>query len=356
MTLKEKLIHGTSGLILTALIMSGCAGGNDEAETSVERIFSVTGRIVASSTQELKKSFTGTLEGEQQATISAKMAEAVEKIFVQEGDFVTADQVLISLDKTGPTSSYTQAFSLYQNAEKNYNKMKYLFDQGAISEMEYDGARTEFEVSRANYDAARKLVDIRTPIAGTVTSIDVFAGDYLFPGKQVATVASIDKLRMKLGVSASDIGYFKEGNRVRVVVESASLLSASGQVVTKSSSADPVTRTFQVELEIDNRGHSLKPGMFARAEVVLEEFRDIMIVPRNTVLDRSDGNYVFLANSGLAVLREVELGVEFDGQVEVKSGLNIGDTLVTVGQDYLDDGFKVKLVRVINETGKEIEL
>lgn len=343
-------------VLLALMLFAGCGGDNEVGNTGNDKAISVKGQVVSRSSTELKKSFTGTLEGVRHAVLTAKIAEAVERVNVNEGDFVQADDVLVMLDRTGSTSSFVQARSVFQNAEKNHKKMEYLFKEGAVSESQFDAARTEYEVSQANFDAARKLVDIRTPIAGTVTSIGVSAGDYLHPGQQVATVAAIDRLRMKLGVSSTDIRFFDVGGEVRVSVESASELVAEGAVATVARSADPVTRTFQVEIEIDNDSRNLMPGMFAKADIIMEKFEDIIVIPRSAAVSRDNKDIVYLVSGGVSILRSVVLGVEFDGSVEVKSGLSPGDTLITVGQNYLDDGFKVKLVQLVDESGKETEL
>jgi len=334
-------------LLLMGLIY-GCGGGNQEDAQNMVKAVSVKGMLVSTTSTDLKKSFTGTLEGEKQAAINVKIAEAVEKIMVNEGSQVKADDVIIRLDRTGPTSSYIQAYSVYQNAEKNFKKMKRLYEQGAISEMQYDGSKTEYEVAQANYDAAQKLVDIRTPIEGTVTSVDVSAGDYVYPGQQVATVAWIEKLRIKFGVSGSDIGYFNEGDPVQIVVESASKLVGNGKVITAAESADPTTRTFQVEVELVNSASEFKPGMFARAEIIVEKFENIIVVPRNAVVIRDNNNYVFIVKGESVIAREIKLGVEFNGSTQVLEGLNPGDTIVTVGQEYLDDGSNVNLTELVD--------
>jgi membrane fusion protein (multidrug efflux system) len=356
MICKKNNTLGYVTIIFLIVGLIGC-GGSDQTGTDVsERAISVKGEIVTISTKELKKSFTGTLEGEKHAVITAKIAEAVEKVTVDEGTYVKADDVLVRLDRTGPTSNYVQASSVYQNAEKNYKKMVYLFEEGAVSESQFDGAKTEYEVAKANFDAARKLVDLRTPVAGMVTSIGVSAGDYLYAGQTVATVAAVDRLRMKLGVSSNDIGFFELGADVEVLVGSASELRAYGKVARVAQSADPVTRTFQVEIEIDNKVHTLKPGMFARARTSVEKYENVIVIPRNAVMDRDNKTYVFVVSDGNAKMTEIIMGAEFDGSVIIKRGLAPGDTLITIGQDYLDDGYSVKLVRLVNAEGKEIEL
>ena len=347
---------GYLGILLLLAGLTGCSGKKTEQAGPIEREISVKGKVVVVSAKELTKSFTGSLEGEQQAVITSKISEAVQKVTVRQGDFIKANDVLIMLDRSGPTSNYIQASSVFQNAEKNFNKMKYLFEQGAVSETQFDGAKTEYEVAKANFDAASQLVDIKTPISGMVTSIDVFTGDYLHPGQQLATVAAINHLRLKLGVSSSDIGSFKIGNEVSVRVESASDLTATGRVLKVARSADPETRSFQVEIEVDNAQHALLPGMFAKAEITVGKFARIIVVPRSAVVEREGKSFVFVVNGSRAAKKEIVMGIDFNGSSAIESGLKEGDTIITVGQNYLDEGFRIKLVRFVNEAGEESEL
>ena len=355
---KNIMAHiGAAAIPVILIILSGCSGENQEqAAEQAGKAISVKGQEVGASSKKLTKSFTGTLEGEKQTVIRAKISEAVEKIYVSEGGSVKVDDVIVGLEKTGPSSNYIQSRSVYQNAEKNYKKMQFLFEEGAISEAQYDASKTEYEVARANFEAARQMVELRTPVAGTVTSINVSVGDYVSPGEQMAVVAKIDRLRMKLGVNGDDVKFFDIGDSVTVYTEKTGGRSLKGEVLTVASSADPVTRTFQVEIQIDNRDHVFKPGMFARAEIVIEKFEDILVIPRASVLNRNEKDYLFLIRDSSAVLRDIVLGAEFDGFVQVTSGLRPGDTIVVTGQNYLEDGSKIKMVRFVNTAGEEVEL
>lgn len=355
MILKKTAALGIVAIVAVALVSGGCSG-QKAGQGAGGQIISVKGEFISPVSKQLTKTFTGSLEGEKQADITAKISEAVEKINVREGDNVRVNDIIVNLDRTGPTSSYMQASSVFKNSEKNYYKMKTLYEQGAISESQYDGARTDYEVAEANFRAAEQMVDLRSPISGTVTSVSVSPGQYVSPGTQVATVALINKLRMKFGVSISDIGYFETGADVEVTVEADSLLRGLGRVVSVAHSADPVTRVFQVEVEVDNGDHLFKPGMFARCDLVIGQFDNVLIAPRTAILNRDGKNYAFIFSDGKALIRVVEPGADFNGVLEIKSGLHMGDTLIIVGQDYVANDGKVKLVSFIGADGKEVEL
>ncbi len=342
-----------AGTLLLALGLTSCSGGGNDTTTENEQAISVKAMITEPVSRESKKVYTGTLEGELQAPIRSKLSEAVATIYVREGDKVKANESIVGLDKAGASSSYYQTRSVYLNAEKNYKKMKYLYEQGAVAEVKFDEAETNYKVAQANYDAARQAVDLITPIAGTVTSIDVSVGDFVSSGQQVATVATIAKLRVKLGINANDVRYFNVGDRVSIIVESLSKTNAVGKVVTVAKSADPVTRTFRVDVEIDNSDRVYKPGMFARAEIVTERFDSILVVPQSSIVQRSGDNYVFLVNGDRAKLVKVQTGEEFTGLTQITQGLTPGDSVITLGQDYLDDGYKIRLNEIVPLETKE---
>jgi membrane fusion protein (multidrug efflux system) len=336
------------GLLPLALLAASC--GTKQQAAVVERTTAVRVQVIQPTNEDVVRSFTGSLEGERQAFLYAKLAEAVDKIHVREGAAVKAEQTIISLDKFGPSSRYNEAKSVVANAEKTINKMDYLFKEGAISESQHDEARTAYEVAKANFDAAARLVDITSPISGTVTKIDVSAGDFVQAGQRLATVATVDHLRIKFGVNADVMDYFKAGVEVTVTSDLVSQ-TGHGKVVSVSESADPVTRAFQVEALIDNADGNFRPGMFVKVNVIQAHLENVLAIPRSAVVSLEDKNVVFIAANGVASRREVTLGQDLDGRIIIDSGIQAGDSLVTLGQTYLEDGSRITISSA-GEAGK----
>lgn len=329
-----------SGLVIILLLLTNC--GETEQVGETERVLSVKAMVVESNDRTITTSYTGSLEGERQAILYAKLAEAVDSIWVEQGSTVSSGQVLLSLDRSGPTSSYREVQSTYLNAEKNFRKMEYLFAEGAISESDYDAAKTSYEVSQANLDAVTRLVEIQTPISGVVASINVLQGDFVAVGQELATVATRDRLRIRFGVNPNDIRSFELGTEVTVrsnVVNGV----GRGKISAIASSADPTTRTFEVKAVIDNSQHLFNPGMFVHLEYIRERLDDVVAIPRQAVLMLDGMETVFSISNGQAKKRLVALGAELSGEVVIESGLMPGDTLVILGQDYLEDGVSVNI-------------
>jgi len=332
-----------SGLVMLLLLLASC--GETEQVGETERVLSVKAMVVESSDRAITTSYTGSLEGERQAVLYAKLAEAVDSVWVKQGVTVSSGQVLLSLDRSGPTSSYREVHSTYMNAEKNFRKMEYLFAEGAISESDYDAAKTSYEVSQANLDAVTRLVEIQTPISGVVASINVLPGDFVAVGQELATVATRDRLRIRFGVNPNDIRFFELGAEVTILSNVADGLGR-GKIAAIASSADPTTRTFEVKAVIDNSQHLFNPGMFVHLEYIRERLDGVVAIPRQAVLMLDGMETVFSIVNGQAQKRLVTLGAELSGEVVIESGLLPGDTLVILGQDYLEDGVSVNITAV----------
>lgn len=331
---------------VASLALASCGKKDDVLQT--ERTIAVETQVIQPANEDVVKSFTGSLEGEHQAVLYSKLAEAVEKVNVHEGQLVKAGDVIVSLDKFGPSARYNESKSVFLNAEKTYSKMEYLYKEGAISESQHDEAKTGYEVAKSNYDAVARLVDITSPIDGTVTSVDVSAGDFVQMGQKLATIATIGKLRIKFGVNSGNLGYFSKGADVTI---SSDVLpeTASGKVISVAESADPFSRAFQVEAQIDNEGSHFKPGMFVKVNIIQQKLVNVITIPRSSVVSLDNKYVAFTVVNGQAVRHELTLGEDLDGRVVIQSGISAGDTLVTLGQTYLEDGFRVTLAL----TGKQ---
>lgn len=327
--------------LVPVFLLAACSQ-QEQVANDTERVVAVKAMVVQPTDRQITRTYTGSLEGEQQAVLYARLPEAVKEILAPTGRRVKADDVILTLDKYGPSSSYTQAFSVYENARKNFDKMKYLFEQGAISETQHDGAKTEFEVAEAQFESVRRMLEIHTPIAGIVTSIDVSPGDLVQVGQALATVATTDRLRAKFSVNSDDVALVNVGDDV-IVRNEATGSSVTGQVVKVASSADPDTRAFSVEAVISNSDNRLNPGTFVHVDYILEELTGVLAVPREAVLTLDDQPTVFASVGRKAEQRRVELGPEMSGYVVITSGLKAGDTLVTLGQDYLENGLSLNV-------------
>lgn len=346
-TMNRLIILVLSTILLTIV---SCSDEQSETMTAVlERTVAVKGLILHTSDRQVTKSYTGSLQGEQQAVIRARLSEAVREVHVTEGDEIKASTIVVSLDRYGPSSNYTQTNAVYLNAKKNHEQLKFLFDEGAVSESRFDAARTEYKVAEAELAAVTRRIDIESPIAGRVTSVDVSPGDITQVGQAVVTVASTDRLRVKFVVNADYVKTLKAGAEVLISSDAVGA-TATGTITTVSTSANKDSRSFPVEALMDNSGGLFHPGMYVHVDYIIDRLAGVLVVPREAVLNIDGQPTVFKSVGGRAVMTSVTLGAVLQGDVIVLAGIGAFDTLITIGQEYLEDGLLLNMTELQEQT------
>jgi RND family efflux transporter MFP subunit len=335
--MKRKLIYLL--LIASVSILPLSCGKKNNTATPLPTIPVKTLTVIPGAI-EVTREFSGGLEGIEQADIYVRLSEAVTALPFKVGDRVQAGQVLVTLDRSGASSQYNQAKAMYENAEKNYQKMKYLFDEKAVSESAFDAAKAGFQVAKANYDAAEELVDITSPISGTLVELDVKVGDIPRMGMLAAKVARTEALRMTIGIPTELVGRFSRG--MSGTLRAAGDDSVYTCTVTKvSDAAEPQTRTFSVEISVPNESRRLQAGTFAKATFVVERKDNVLRVPQASMVSNEGVMSLYVVKNDKAKSRTVTIGISNGAETELLSGLASGEEVVVVGQSFLSDGYPI---------------
>jgi RND family efflux transporter MFP subunit len=340
-------------LIVICILMMGLpgCGGTEDRNTkpnpgSEAAALRVPIQITAAemSSISVTNTYSGTLEGEEQANIVPKISERITGVGARVGEHVTAGRVIVSLDKSGPSSQYPQAEANFRNAERTLERMRSLYEEGAISLQALDGAQTAYDVAKANFEAARGTVELATPIAGVVTAVNANIGDLANPGTILATVATIRRMKVIFNINESDVVNLSIGQTVEVYSEARPDAKVEGKIIQVSKSADPRSRSFEIRALFPNTAERwFKPGMFCRVSVRISSGKTV-VIPSSAI--QSDGitARMFTVRKGRAFSRTVQPGVT-DGQfTAIVYGLAEGETVATVGMNNLKDSSLVKIV------------
>lgn len=336
-------------IALTFAMLFGCdSGDRDHSQAEMNRMTDNTAipveiAVVGRQNLSVTKTYSGTLEGEEQANIVAKISERITDIHVRVGESVRAGQVAISLDKSGASSQYYQAEANFKNAERNLQRMKSLYEEGAISQQALDGTQTAHDIAKANFDAARSAVELTTPISGVITAINVSIGDLAMPGSVLATVAKINRLIVPFNINEMDVTNLVVGQTVQVYAESRPEVVAKGRIIQLSKSADIRSRSFEIKAQFPNTPDTwFKPGMFCKVKIQVSPRDRALVVPNASI--QSDGltNRVFLMHDGRSILQPVQAGITDGNYTEILSGLAELDTVVTVGATNVRDSSLVR--------------
>jgi membrane fusion protein (multidrug efflux system) len=272
------------GIIIISFALIQSCGEKLKEKTTDRTAYTDTVSVETQSieTNELtiSKTFSGSLEGEEQANIIAKIPERIMEIKVKVGDYVKAGSVLIELDKAGASSQFYQAQAAFLNAQKNYERMQNLLKVGAVSQQAFDGVQTQFEVAKANFDAARSTVEITSPLSGIVTAINVNIGDLANPVMPMATVANISRMKAKFNVGEIDVPSFYVGQSAEIYSEMNPDLIQTGKIFQLSKSANIQSRTFEIQaMFLNTKDRWFKPGMFCRVKVNMKSKKNPITIP-----------------------------------------------------------------------------
>ncbi len=342
----KKLI--TSVFLLTLfIIVSGCGQKEEPQQNKIVQAEPVSVTQVERENISQKKTYSGTLEGIDQAVIVSKIAERVISVNAEVNDHVRKGEVIVKLDRSGATSNYLQAKASFENAKKDYERMKALYSEGAIAQQKLDQVETAYEVAKANYDAATSNIDLESPISGTLTDLNVNVGDWVTPGKQLATIANVNQLIIKFFVSENEVRKINIGDTVNVYSEFDKESAVKGRVTEISRSASSEARSFQIKAKFNNTKNSYyKPGMFVRVDVTLDSQKGVLVVPTKAIVFTNNQNIVYTVNNNnIAVPVDVKVGLSTENITEVVNGLHEGQKIVTEGMNNLRDSSKVSIVK-----------
>ncbi|MBU0509668.1 efflux RND transporter periplasmic adaptor subunit [bacterium] len=292
--------------------------------------------------------FSGTIEGEEQSVIVSRLLETVVDVPVRVGQRVSRGQVVARLDNANPQASYRQARSTLDNAVLELQRMKNLFEQGAVSKQSLDHAQLQHDIAQSNFAASAELIELRSPVEGEVVRIHLKAGDVASPGEPIVTVATSRRVRVKFYASASERVSLTSGQEAQIHTGLADAAWITGTVEKAEDAADPKTRLFEVTVGSDNPGGILKPGILTTVDVVIQRSDSALSIHREALVGEPNGQgRVFIVGAdGRAALRTLTLGIRGSERVEVLAGLAVGDRVVTFGQNRLGDGNLVKIIQL----------
>ncbi len=228
-----------------------------------------------------------------------------------------------------------QAHAAVQQARRTVDRLRPLHEAGALSDQDFDQAVTQLELATADLAAARDVLALTSPLSGTVTEVTARPGMIPNAGDPLVRVADLSELVVRMQVSAREAASIREGQPARLAGG-----GATGQVRRVAIQADPVSRMVEVEVAFPP-GAGLIPGTLATVEVQVASREDAVQVPSSAV---TDGAVWVVGEDEVVTRRNVQVGLEGSDRVEIVSGLEPGDRVVTGGGSLLSEGARVRIV------------
>ena len=328
-------------MLAVIALLNACtpkAEKKQEEEIRVENV-----KTAVPETQEIarKIDFSTTLEPYNKVMVAPTMAGRIDKIHVEVGSKVQANQLLVEMDKT----TYLQTKVSFDNLAVDFQRISTLYNSGNIAQQTYDQTKAQYESLKTNVQNLERNTFLRAPFSGVIAAKNYENGE-LYAGTPILLLVDMANLKAHINIPESYYPSIKEGMNVAITSDVFTDKEFKGIIEIVSPVIDATTHTFQVQIKISNAGGVLRPGMFARVGVDFDKIK-AKVVPYQSVLKLQSSNerYVFLNDNGTAKRVKVQIGKRYDDKVEIMSDeLKEGDQLVVVGQARLVNGVQLTIV------------
>jgi membrane fusion protein, multidrug efflux system len=288
--------------------------------------------------------YSGNVEAWERAHVTSPGGQRIERIHVREGEHVAQGQLLVEMDG----ANLRQAEIELRTVRADRERIRRLGDLGAVAGQQREQIEAQYEAVQAQVAMLRRNTQLTAPIAGVVTARNFVDGEQFVASAEspsIVTVQTIDPLRVVINVSERHFPIVRPGMPATVRLDTYGERSFEGRVEQVNPVIAPDTRTFRVEIRIDNGHALLSPGMFARVALELGEVSGTFLPRTALQTQRGTGTpFVFVIEEGIARRIEVTLGARVDEHQQVLAGLPRDALIVIDGIGRLRDGVPVRIV------------
>lgn len=294
----------------------------------------------------------GSLRSNESVIVRPELAGRIVQINFTEGQKVKKGQLLVQLDATVPRAELVQMQAALSLAKANYERAQELHKRSAGTERALDEARWKLR----NDEAAVKLSEARlekyalmAPFDGVIGLRKVSIGDFVNAGADLVNLEQIDPLKVDFRVPEVFLASLKVGQRIAVTVDAMPGREFAGEVYAIDPLVDASGRAVVIRARIANPEDALRPGLFARVALVVDEKPEAVFVPEQSLVPVNDQLFVFKVVDGpqggkAVAFTKVKLGERRKGEAEVVEGLKPGDVVVTAGLLKIRDGMPVQIM------------
>lgn len=294
-------------------------------------------------------SVTGTILPNESVDLRAEISGLVTKIAFQEGQYVSKGTPLLYLNDDELQAQYQRLEYTQKLFESQENRQKQLLSREAISQEEYDIVLNEFNTTLSDLklvEAQLSKTVIRAPFNGILGLRQVSEGAVIGTTDIIANFVNIDPIKIEFSIPERYANQVTVGSPIYFSNES-SPEEVQGKVYAFEPQIDAATRTLKLRAESPNKERKYLPGMFVRIRFVLEVTEDALMVPSEAVIPELQGYKVFVVSAdNKAEERSVEIGTRTDSHVQITSGLEVGDLVLTTGVLQASTGTPVEFTQI----------
>jgi membrane fusion protein (multidrug efflux system) len=302
----------------------------------------------------------GTLRANESVEITAKVADVIAAVHFEDGERVREGELLVQMSNAEEAALLIEAQAEAEEAERQYQRVKTLVDQGNAPASQLDERRRDAQSAQARVKAVRSRLDdrvITAPFGGVIGLRQVSPGAMVGPGTLIATLVDDSEMKLDFPIPALYLGAIAPGAAISARSPTFPDATFAGVVTSVDSIINPATRSITVRARLPNADRQLVPGLLMTL-LVSRNARDALEVGEGAVVPRAARSFVYVvdpdANPPVAVQREVTTGARRPGRVEIMSGLAAGEFVITHGTLKIRPGAPVR-IRAIDDGTQPIE-
>lgn len=363
-------------VIALSLMVVACGGGDEKGAPGAgkgpggpgkggpggfggkAKTFAVEGYIAKA--HEANKSFQtmATLEAMNSVQLTAAANGRLVNLYAKDGANVSKGALLAKIDDSELKAQLKQAESSQQLAKQKKDRTQGLVEKNAATQADLESAEASLKSAEASIELIKAQIaktEVRAPFSGKLGFVNVSVGAWMTTGTSIATLSDVKQLKAKFALPQRYASNLKVGDAIDLRDEERGV-NRTGKVKALDATISESSRTRQIMVAVDNANGELIAGSYAKVSVELStsHAKSIPIPAEALTLDK-DGGYVFVAKDGKAKMVRVETGLRTPIAVDVVSGLNEGDTVITSGLISIRQGSAIRIREIRNNTDYEVD-
>ena len=334
-------------LLMTAavlLMLSGCGVKKNHSEKAPTRVKTT---LVSSASDGDTQTYVGIIEEREATAVSFTGMGVVKRVLVSEGQSVSRGQLLAEMDDTQARNLLSGAEATMTQANDAYTRMKMLHDSGSLPEAQWIEVQSKVAQAKSQLEVAKKnLADCRlvAPVGGVIGHKMIGAGETALPSQAVVNILDVSTVKVKVAVPEAEVSGIATNTPSVIRVDAVEGTFQGGRIE-KGVTADALTHTYDIRINVANNQRKLLPGMVASVRFIASDSQQAgqMSLPVTAVQKAADGSlFVWaVAKDSTAHRTKVDIGHTMGNNVAVLEGINMGQRIITEGYQKLSEGTKV---------------
>ncbi len=269
----------------------------------------------------------------------------------EEGQAVKKNDIIAQIEDSDYKSLKTRTKAELLLASQNYQRTKNLKKQGAVPQSKLDSAKASLDSALSAFNTAThnlKRCCILAPFDGIINKRFISLGSFAKPGSKIIELIDIHKVKVDIGIPEADITKVKNLKNASITIKALDNLKVTGKKIFLSVKPIEQAMVYNLRLSIDNKKQLLLPGMIVEANIIREIIPEAIVVPLYSVIAKKQETFCYVVKDDIAICKKVKLGIIKGNFVHIKSGLNVDDVLIVIGQRQLEDKQKIKVIEKLS--------